>query len=597
MKNKKPKIKKPEFSFGGQLKAGLPGALTALGGIATEIAAPGNPVGIGMIASGVGNAYSGVNKYNSQEELLKQQQIDSYNQQYNQPPPMYKHGGMKHHLHPHFTSPELPSGMYGPQFEMGGTAELEKQEVFKTPNGDIDAVNGASHENGGVPINIPNGTKILSDKLKMDGKTFADLGSKYKTTKEDKILADNLATPASQASAKLAAQVKQKKLDQLFQAQESLKQSKLASYAAKLGVQLPQVNRDNELTEQDSPQQEQQEGEFAYGGINGLPEYAYSTPLNEGEYKHGGIYIKPSHRGRFTAYKERTGKTTQEALHSSDPHVRKMAVFANNAKHFKHEMGGIHKYEDGGLSDIPYENTGFNANPYLDNFVNQQTTADQDFNNINNYNFDKSMIDLENAPIKQTIPSTSKSIPYGDIAAGVAGSAGAIYGLATNKKLPPVNYNLPSVKYLDPSVELASNAGINSNNRNMLKDNVGGNAGAYLANIGQIGAQNAARNAATITKYNNINTGIYNQNQVDITGIKNKGIDETRADQAQTRNLNTAYVGQIGRQATQSYLDYKRGKMDQNSAKLISSAFANYGLDITNPDDWKVYFKQTGGKI
>ncbi len=51
------------------------------------------------------------------------------------------------------------------------------------------------------------------------------------------------------------------------------------------------------------------------------------------------IHIKPSHKGRFTAYKERTGKTTEEALHSSDPHVRQMANFAKNAASWKHEDG------------------------------------------------------------------------------------------------------------------------------------------------------------------------------------------------------------------------------------------------------------------
>ena len=54
----------------------------------------------------------------------------------------------------------------------------------------------------------------------------------------------------------------------------------------------------------------------------------------------GGIHIKPSHEGRFTAYKERTGKTTEEALHSPDPHVRQMANFARNAAKWKHQDGG-----------------------------------------------------------------------------------------------------------------------------------------------------------------------------------------------------------------------------------------------------------------
>jgi len=58
------------------------------------------------------------------------------------------------------------------------------------------------------------------------------------------------------------------------------------------------------------------------------------------EMKMGGIHIKPENRGKFTAYKKRTGKTTEEALHSKDPHVRQMANFARNAKHFKHKEGG-----------------------------------------------------------------------------------------------------------------------------------------------------------------------------------------------------------------------------------------------------------------
>jgi len=62
----------------------------------------------------------------------------------------------------------------------------------------------------------------------------------------------------------------------------------------------------------------------------------------------GGIHIKPSHKGRFTAYKQRTGKTTEEALHSKDPHVRQMANFARNAAKWKHEDGGPVMYADGG---------------------------------------------------------------------------------------------------------------------------------------------------------------------------------------------------------------------------------------------------------
>lgn len=56
--------------------------------------------------------------------------------------------------------------------------------------------------------------------------------------------------------------------------------------------------------------------------------------------KFGGIHIKPSHKGRFTAWKARTGETTERALHSSNPHVRQMANFARNAAKWHHKFGG-----------------------------------------------------------------------------------------------------------------------------------------------------------------------------------------------------------------------------------------------------------------
>lgn len=53
------------------------------------------------------------------------------------------------------------------------------------------------------------------------------------------------------------------------------------------------------------------------------------------------INIKKSHRGRFTAYKKRTGKTTEEALHSKNKHVRAMARFAKASRKWaKKSRGG-----------------------------------------------------------------------------------------------------------------------------------------------------------------------------------------------------------------------------------------------------------------
>lgn len=69
------------------------------------------------------------------------------------------------------------------------------------------------------------------------------------------------------------------------------------------------------------------------------------------------IYIKPENKGKFTATKKRTGKTTEELTHSKNPLTRKRAIFAQNAKHFKHQTGGLSELgysDDSPYQDYPY---------------------------------------------------------------------------------------------------------------------------------------------------------------------------------------------------------------------------------------------------
>lgn len=56
--------------------------------------------------------------------------------------------------------------------------------------------------------------------------------------------------------------------------------------------------------------------------------------------KGGGIHIRPENRGKFNATKARTGKTTEELTHSKNPLTRKRAIFAQNARKWKHQNGG-----------------------------------------------------------------------------------------------------------------------------------------------------------------------------------------------------------------------------------------------------------------
>ena len=58
------------------------------------------------------------------------------------------------------------------------------------------------------------------------------------------------------------------------------------------------------------------------------------STFNKG--KDSGIYINPKNRGKFNALKKRTGKTTEQLTHSKNPLTRKRAIFAQNAKKWKH---------------------------------------------------------------------------------------------------------------------------------------------------------------------------------------------------------------------------------------------------------------------
>ena len=64
-------------------------------------------------------------------------------------------------------------------FAMGGNTgnipvEVEGEEVGEMPNGQMLDFQGPSHEQGGIPIALPEGTEIYSKRIKVDGVSMAD---------------------------------------------------------------------------------------------------------------------------------------------------------------------------------------------------------------------------------------------------------------------------------------------------------------------------------------------------------------------------------------------------------------------------------------
>lgn len=121
----------------------------------------------------------------------------------------------------------------------------EGGEFLQLPDGETDAISGDSHSDpsGGVYMNLPIGSKIYSDKLKVEREfasdllgrkvkkkfSVADIAKKYNTKHEDGILKDSTADPISKRSANIMKTFKQTQLNRIFDYQESLKGTAVAS--------------------------------------------------------------------------------------------------------------------------------------------------------------------------------------------------------------------------------------------------------------------------------------------------------------------------------------------------------------------------------
>lgn len=108
------------------------------------------------------------------------------------------------------------------------------------------------------------------------------------------------------------------------------------------------------------------------GIIDFNPETEFDIPEDTPEAR-SGIHINPKNKGKFTATKKRTGKTTEELTHSKNPLTRKRAIFAQNARKWHHGNDGI---------NLPYKP---NAVSTPENPMFYQDPLQEAKNNISNY--------------------------------------------------------------------------------------------------------------------------------------------------------------------------------------------------------------------
>ena len=104
----------------------------------------------------------------------------------------------------------------------------------------------------------------------------------------------------------------------------------------------------------------------AYGGPITMRYTGVMSPFGN-TFGDGGIFIKPENRGKFTALKERTGKSSTWYKEHGTPAQKKMATFALNAAKWKHADGGeLHTHGGDFTNGLTYIDNGgsHEANPF-----------------------------------------------------------------------------------------------------------------------------------------------------------------------------------------------------------------------------------------
>jgi len=560
---KRPKLKSNKdlelYSNGGKFMAAVPGILTAGVGIASEFMAPGNPMGIKMIASGAGSAISGVNQYNQQQDqsALQNQAPQHYQTPYEMPKSYAANGGVMGNLPKRYDD----GGVHKPINQGIPNARLENKEMYNIPNGPIGQVNKGSHKSrNDALVNIPDGTGMLpdnNDRLKVNkklvamfselfnakdiGKTFSDTSRNLKTTKEDKILKDNKASGEARSRAEFNISFKKDLYDRKMQALEQFKQSEyqasIDKASKKYGV---------------NPEQ------FANGGQFGVPKFdggGYSTP--KGTFDKNGVKIAGP-------YGEDLADDIDRGDNQNDFYMPK-----NSAQ------------------PSPPSNPMFNTNMFPSRKP-VQTTPGYDPNRFVNkpiigQPFDitsgAKQLPVANAntayvPLAETQGYKPGAMDY--IGAGAQLGADAIRMAKSLKKPQTYQPSLYRPERYDPSQSLREADQTNRLMREQARVNSGGNAASYIAGMaglqaGQVGNKNAIR-----SQYDQMNVNTGNQAGQINSQLLTQRAKDVQQDWSVRDNAIADSANKMASTVANPAKDYNEGVMDEKKLRMIGGKYYRY---------------------
>lgn len=321
--------------------------------------------------------------------------------------------------------------------------------------------------------------------------------------------------------------------------------------------------------------------------------------------KNGGtIKINPANKGKFNATKARTGETTEELTHSSDPVTRKRAVFAQNASHWKHAEGGpIKRYDQNSVIEdlVPNPDTAkeydWNLNepnsisapqasavPVTQPANPGQGTQVEGLKGVgpdNQYKWNTS--DLNTNPMQtaqsQTgapkTPNPYAFTPEQNLGFGALNNVGNVIGLGnalhydrnTAVDNPYEKEGLSTLKNRSFNVDpvLASNRDTLATGRYGLRNSGAQSGGEYRSNLSALLKNKYKADLVAHAEKNNqdnLYKGQYAENAL-AQGERNRA-DSVRvqkdnlASKARSEDLTAGYAGQIGKNVTSQIRDNQR---------------------------------------
>lgn len=302
----------------------------------------------------------------------------------------------------------------------------------------------------------------------------------------------------------------------------------------------------------------------------------------------------------------------QEALKQRkfESYAKKLGInlpsFFNKQQEFRN--GGIKKYEDGGTAQEIYdrdkqriinENEPMVTLPmrksYLDESINYNETSDYD------PSYDKASMIGEYSETNPEFwgpgnPETKRnySSAIEPVASAVVQNVGNIAYLAQQgKKYDKVNYGkvMPKLPSYKEALRQANQESAMA--RNNIKNISGGSGGAAMSNFVANQTANTLNKARIIEQGENAIAGVSNNMAQFNKANEIQGMSDEAANKGQALSNYYKAIEGIGRNTSAAYTDYKKGQMDQNTAKMLNEAFTNYGLDINNPYHWNIFYKKT----